>query len=85
MAMAYTQTWSLRFPAPRFYIVLQNRSRAKSPDLDAGRSRTNIANAEGQALPTAAELRELVALKANSTECIGKWLRRDIGPLPPQQ
>jgi hypothetical protein len=65
MAMAYTQNVVVTLPGnTRFYIVLQESvTTPNRPDLTPAGVRTNIASAEGQALPTAAELRELVALK----------------------
>jgi hypothetical protein len=72
MALAYTQNVVVMLPGnTRFYIVLQEPVTAPNrPDLTpagtAG-SRSNIASIQGQALPTAAELRELVALKNELT------------------
>jgi len=49
----------------RFYIILQapTSSAAETGVAPASTSRTNIASADGQAVPTAAELRELISLK----------------------
>jgi hypothetical protein len=69
MAMAYTQNVVVTLPGnTRFYIVLQEAATSPNrPDLAAPTAapgaRANLASADGQALPTAAELRELVALK----------------------
>ena len=68
MAMAYTQNVVVTLPGnTRFYIVLQEAVTSASrpgltPTVVPG-GRTNLASADAQALPTAAELRELVALK----------------------
>ena len=72
MALAYTQNVVVMLPGnTRFYIVLQEPVTAPNrPDLTpagAAGARSNIASVEGQALPTAAELRELVALKNELT------------------
>jgi len=49
-------------------------------------ARNNIANAEGQALPTAAELRELVALKNELTRMYREVAAtRTAEPPVPQQ
>jgi Bacterial conjugation TrbI-like protein len=67
MGLAYNQNIVVTLPGnTRFYIVLQDAAIAKQSDLApaAGSgARTNIASAGGQALPTAAELRELISLK----------------------
>ncbi|MBY0502767.1 MAG: TrbI/VirB10 family protein [Bryobacteraceae bacterium] len=68
MRMAYTQNIVITLPGnTRFYIVLQEAATtaAASDTLPASvrNSRSNLAGADAQALPTAAELRELVALK----------------------
>ncbi len=67
MALAYTQNVVVMLPGnTRFYIVLQEPVTAPNRlDLTpaAAGARSNIASLEGQALPTAAELRELMALK----------------------
>jgi hypothetical protein len=67
MGLAYNQNIVVTLPGnTRFYIVLQDAAIAKQSDLSptAGPgARTNIASAGGQALPTAAELRELISLK----------------------
>ena len=68
MAMAYTQNVVITLPGnTRFYIVLQEAATTPNrPDLAptvAPGARTSLASADQQALPTAAELRELVALK----------------------
>jgi hypothetical protein len=68
MGMAYTQNVVTTLPGnTRFYIVLQEAATAPNrPDLAptvAAGTRTSLASADQQGLPTAAELRELVALK----------------------
>ncbi len=68
MGLAYTQNVVVTLAGnTRFYIVLQEAvTTPNRPDLAAGRghgARTNLASADGQSLPTAAELRELMALK----------------------
>ena len=90
MALAYTQNVVVMLPGnTRFYIVLQEPVTAPNrPDLTpAGRRRrTNIASAEGQALPTAAELRELVALKNELTRMYREVAAtRTAEPPAPQQ
>jgi len=88
MAMAYTQNVVVTLPGnTRFYIVLQESvTTPNRPDLTPAGVRTNIANAEGQALPTAAELRELVALKNELNRMYREVAAtRTSEPLPPQQ
>jgi hypothetical protein len=88
MAMAYTQNVVVTLPGnTRFYIVLQESvTTPNRPDLTPAGVRTNIANAEGQALPTAAELRELVALKSELNRMYREVAAtRTSEPLPPQQ
>ena len=68
MGLAYNQNIVVTLPGnTRFYIVLQDTAIAKPSDLApavGAAARTNIASAGGgQALPTAAELRELISLK----------------------
>ena len=67
MGMAYTQNVVTTLPGnTRFYIVLQEAATAPNrPDLapTVAPTRTSLASADQQGLPTAAELRELVALK----------------------
>ena len=67
MGLAYNQNIVVTLPGnTRFYIVLQDAAIAKQSDLAPAAgpgARTNIASAGGQALPTAAELRELISLK----------------------
>ena len=72
MALAYTQNVVVMLPGnTRFYIVLQEPVTAPNgyDRTPAGvtSARSNIARLEAQALPTAAELRELVALKNELT------------------
>ena len=88
MAMAYTQNVVVTLPGnTRFYIVLQESvTTPNRPDLTPAGVRTNIASAEGQALPTAAELRELVALKNELNRMYREVAAtRTSEPLAPQQ
>jgi len=88
MAMAYTQNVVVTLPGnTRFYIVLQEPvTTPNRPDLTPAGLRTNIASAEGQALPTAAELRELVALKNELNRMYREVaVTRTSEPLAPQQ
>ena len=63
MALAYSQNVIVTLPGnTRFYIVLQETATAPNRTF-APATRTNLASADEQALPTAAELRELIALK----------------------
>ena len=66
--MAYAQNVVVTLPGnTRFYIVLEEAATTPNrPDLGPNVTpgvRTSLVSADGQALPTAAELRELVALK----------------------
>jgi len=67
MGLAYNQNIVVTLAGnTRFYIVLNEPASARNADVtqSAGASaRTNVANGYGQALPTAAELRELISLK----------------------
>lgn len=68
MRLAYTQNIVITLPGnTRFYIVLQEAAttanRPEATRAGASQSNANLAGLDGQALPTAAELRELVALK----------------------
>lgn len=68
MRLAYTQNIVITLPGnTRFYIVLQETAtttnRLEATPAGASQSNANLAGLDGQALPTAAELRELVALK----------------------
>jgi len=67
MRLAYNQNIVVTLPGnTRFYIVLQDAAIAKQSVLAPAAgpaARTNIASAGVQALPTAAELRELISLK----------------------
>ena len=72
MAMAYSQNVVVTLPGnTRFYIVLQEPvTSSPKPDLIPAKGpihRMDLASIDGQALPTAAELRELVALKNELT------------------
>jgi type IV secretory pathway VirB10-like protein len=66
-ALAYAQNVVVTLPGnTRFYIVLQETATAsnRNPAPASGSAtRTNLASADEQPLPTAAELRELIALK----------------------
>jgi hypothetical protein len=68
MGLGYNQNIVVTVPGnTRFYIVLQEAATAAAqpdvnPAVGTGR-RTNIASLDGQAMPTAAELRELISLK----------------------
>jgi type F conjugative transfer system protein TrbI len=67
MGLAYNQNIVVTLAGnTRFYIVLQEPSAARQADIMPAvgtGSRMNIASADGQSLPTAAELRELISLK----------------------
>ncbi len=91
MAMAYSQNIVVTVPGnTRFYIVLQEAATtANRSDLipsAAPGSRTNLAAVDGQSLPTAAELRELVSLK-NELIRLNREVSatRTAEPPPPQQ
>ena len=67
MGLAYNQNIVVTLAGnTRFYIVLNEPAAARQTDLTlaaAAGAHANIANAYGQSLPTAAELRELISLK----------------------
>lgn len=67
MGLAYNQNIVVTLAGnTRFYIVLQEPAATRQADVTPAMgtgSRTNIASADGQSLPTAAELRELISLK----------------------
>jgi len=67
MGLAYNQNIVVTLAGnTRFYIILQEPVAAAQSDVTpavGGGTRTNVASADGQSLPTAAELRELIALK----------------------
>ena len=67
MGLAYNQNIVVTVAGnTRFYIVLQEPAATRQADVTPATgtgSRTNIASADGQSLPTAAELRELISLK----------------------
>jgi len=67
MGLAYNQNIVVTLAGnTRFYIVLQEPAAARQSDVAPAvgtGARTNIASADGQSLPTAAELRELISLK----------------------
>jgi hypothetical protein len=88
MTMAYTQNVVVTLPGnTRFYIVLQESvTTPNRPDLTPAGVRTNIASAERQGLPTAAELRELMALKNELNRMYREVAAtRTSEPLAPQQ
>ena len=91
MALAYTQNVVVTLPGnTRFYIVLQEAATSPNrPGLAptaAPGARTNLASADGQALPTAAELRELVALKNELNRMYRELAAtRTLEPQAPQQ
>ena len=91
MAIAYSQNLVITVPGnTRFYIVLQEPVTApnKTDMTPAGApgARPNLASAERQALPTAAELRELVALKNELNRLYREVAAtRAAEPPPPQQ
>jgi hypothetical protein len=64
MALAYSQNVVVTLPGnTRFYIVVLQETTAAPNRTLAPATRTNLASADQQALPTIAELRELIALK----------------------
>ena len=90
MGLAYNQNIVVTLAGnTRFYIVLQEPAAARQadimPTLGTG-SRTNIASADGQSLPTAAELRELISLKDELNRMYREVAAtRTSEPQPPQQ
>lgn len=91
MALAYSQNVVVNLPGnTRFYIVLQQpaTSSKQSDVAPAGGpgGGTNVANADGAALPTAAELRELISLKNELNRMYREVAAtRTSGPPAPQQ
>src|SRR5229473_1025345 len=90
MAMAYTQNVVITLPGnTRFYIVLQEAATTPNrPDVApavAPGARTSLASADQQALPTAAELRELVALKNELNRMYREVAATRTGGEPPVQ
>ena len=90
MGLAYNQNIVVTLAGnTRFYIVLQEPSAAKQADImptGGTGSRTNIASADGQSLPTAAELRELISLKDELNRMYREVAAtRTSEPQPPQQ
>jgi len=91
MALAYAQNVVVTLPGnTRFYIVLQEAATSPNrPDLAptaAPGAWANLASADGQALPTAAELRELVALKNELNRMYREVAAtRTLEPQAPQQ
>lgn len=66
MGLAYNQNIVVTLAGnTRFYIILQEpaASPAQTGVTPASTTRTNLASTDGQAVPTAAELRELISLK----------------------
>ena len=90
LGLAYNQNIVVTLAGnTRFYIVLQEPAAARqaevTPAAGAG-ARTNVASAEGQGLPNAAELRELIALKDELNRMYQQVAAtRTSDPLPPQQ
>ncbi|MEZ5398657.1 MAG: TrbI/VirB10 family protein [Bryobacteraceae bacterium] len=91
MALAYAQNVVVTLPGnTRFYIVLQEAATSSNrydlaPTAAPG-ARANFASADGQALPTAAELRELVALKNELNRMYREVAAtRTLEPPAPQQ
>ena len=91
MGLAYNQNIVVTLAGnTRFYIVLQEpatttRQSDVVPAVGAG-GRTNIASADGQPLPTAAELRELISLKDELNRMYREVAAsRTSQPSPPQQ
>jgi hypothetical protein len=91
MAMGYSQNVVVTLPGnTRFYIVLQEAATTPNrPDLGPNMTpgaRTSVAGADTQALPTAAELRELLALKNELNRMYREVAAtRTSEPLEPQQ
>ncbi len=86
MALAYSQNVVVTLPGnTRFYIVLQETAATPNRTV-APATRTNMAAAEEQALPTAAELRELIALKGELNRMYRELAAtRTQAPQPPQR
>jgi hypothetical protein len=90
LGLAYNQNTVVTLAGnTRFYIVLQEPAAARqaevTPAAGAG-ARTNIGSADGQGLPTAAELRELIALKDELNRMYQQVAAtRTSEPPPPQQ
>ena len=91
MAMGYSQNVVVTLAGnTRFYIVLQEAATTPNrtdlaPNTVPG-ARTNLVSADQQALPTAAELRELVALKNELNRMYREVAAtRAQEPPPPQQ
>jgi len=90
MGLAYNQNIVVTLAGnTRFYIVLQEPAAARqadvTPTVGAG-ARTNLASADGQSLPTAAELRELISLKDELNRMYREVAAtRTSEPPPPQQ
>ncbi|MGE5645936.1 MAG: TrbI/VirB10 family protein [Acidobacteriota bacterium] len=86
MALAYSQNVVVTLPGnTRFYIVLQETAAAPNRTF-APATRTNLASADEQALPTAAELRELIALKGELNRMYRELAAtRTQVPQPPQR
>jgi hypothetical protein len=90
MGLAYNQNIVVTLAGnTRFYIVLQESASATKQSEAApavGTSaRTNIASADAQGLPTAAELRELIALKDELNRMYREVAATRTSELPPPQ
>lgn len=90
MGLAYNQNIVVTLAGnTRFYIVLQEPAAARQADVTPAVGtgvRTNIASADAQSLPTAAELRELISLKDELNRMYREVAAtRTSEPPPPQQ
>lgn len=91
MALAYSQNVVVTLPGnTRFYIVLQQpATSSKQSDISPAGGPgggTSVANADRAALPTAAELRELISLKNELNRMYREVAAtRTSGPPAPQQ
>lgn len=92
MRLAYSQNIVVTLPGnTRFYIILQEAATTanslESVSSAGSQSNTNLASMDDQALPTAAELRELVALKNELNRMYREVsaTRSAESPVPPQQ
>jgi len=90
MGLAYNQNVVVTLAGnTRFYIILQEPSSApKQSDAPVTEpaTRTNLARADAQGLPTAAELRELISLKDELNRMYREVAAtRTTDPPPPQQ
>ena len=90
MGLAYNQNIVVTLAGnTRFYIILQEPVATAQSDVTpaaGGGARTNVASADGQSLPTAAELRELIALKDELNRMYREVAAtRTAEPPPPNQ